>query len=72
MFASRLQRVLTDLTAVKLALQMLRRRPDLCGQPNGVLQKALDATESVIREVRADVGPAAPPEQSQAATQDRP
>jgi hypothetical protein len=44
----RLHTQLTCLTTIKLALQVIQRRPSLCQRENGPLQKALDATNALI------------------------
>ena len=41
----------TRLTTIKLALQMLRRRPGLCRDPDGPMEKALRAVDAVAREL---------------------
>ena len=46
----RLHTRLTCLTTIKLALQVVQRRPWLCQEENGPLQKALDATNALIAE----------------------
>jgi hypothetical protein len=51
---NRLADLFTRLTTVKLALQLLRRRTDRCQDPDGLLDKALDATDEVISELREE------------------
>jgi hypothetical protein len=48
---------LTCLTTIKLALQVVQRRPSLCQQEDGPLQKALDATNALIAESGGDHQP---------------
>jgi hypothetical protein len=49
-----LSNLFTRLTTVKLALQLLQHRTDRCQDPEGLLDKALGATDDVISELRAD------------------
>ena len=43
-------RVRTRLTTIKLALQMLKRRPELCKASGGPAERALDATNKLVAE----------------------
>jgi len=51
---NRLRTLFNELTTVKLSLQLLRRRTDYCRDPDGLLDKALGATDDVIGELRED------------------
>ena len=44
-------RLRTRLTTIKLALQMLRRKPELCGAPDGPAERALEAADAVAADV---------------------
>jgi hypothetical protein len=44
-------RLRTHLTTVKLALQLLKRRPELCQQDDGPRERALEATDALVEDV---------------------
>jgi hypothetical protein len=64
---NRLTDLFTRLTTVKLSLQLLQRQTDRCQDPEGLLDKALSATDDVISELREHAAPRNPlPTQSAA------
>jgi hypothetical protein len=44
-------RLRSRLTTIKLALQMLRRNPELCRSPGGPAEMALEATDRLTEDV---------------------
>ena len=44
-------RLRSRLTTIKLALELLRRKPELCGAPDSPAGKALEATERLTEDV---------------------
>jgi hypothetical protein len=64
MGANRLTDLFNRLTTIKLSLQLLQRRVNRGQDPDGLLDKALRATDDVISELREDlVPPTNPPPQ---------
>jgi hypothetical protein len=61
---NRLTDLFTQLTTVKLALQLLKRRSNQCHDPDGLIRKALSAMDDVVDELRADRAGAALPQRT--------
>jgi hypothetical protein len=57
MGANRLTDLFNRLTTIKLSLQLLQRRANRGQDPDGLLDKALRATDDVISELREDLVP---------------
>ena len=49
-------RLRSRLTTIKLALQMLRLKPELCGSPGGPADKALEASDQLNADVERLMG----------------
>jgi hypothetical protein len=57
MRANRLIDLFNRLTTIKLSLQLLQRRANRGQDPDGLLDKALSATDDIISELREDLIP---------------